>query len=153
MSIKHRFSQTSIVSVKNTPTSIKPRSRQLTPNRNILNNSSETTTELTLGDQNTIGGLSASWELAIWDSNTSLTPAHVNPQTSTDSYTSIFKVAKAKEKHQILSLLLSYLEFDGETINFTLLEPFDKLFRRQKDSVWQGHSESNQDLRFWRPLY
>ena len=20
-------------------------------------------------------------------------------------------------------------------------------------SVWQGHSESNQDLRFWRPLY
>lgn len=50
----------------------------------------------------------------------------------------IFKVAKANEKRQILSLLLSDLEFDGETINFTLLEPFDKLFKRQKGSVWQG---------------
>lgn len=47
----------------------------------------------------------------------------------------IFKVAKVAEKRQILSLLLSDLEFDGETINFTLLEPFDKLFKRQKGSV------------------
>lgn len=47
----------------------------------------------------------------------------------------IFEVAKANEKRQILSLLLSDLEFDGETINFTLLEPFDKLFKRQKGSV------------------
>lgn len=65
----------------------------------------------------------------------------------------IFEVAKAAEKRQILSLLLSDLEFDGETINFTLLEPFDKLFKRQKGSVWQGRTESNHDLRFWRPLY
>lgn len=65
----------------------------------------------------------------------------------------IFKVAKANEKRQILSLLLSDLEFDGETINFALLEPFDKLFKRQKGSVWQGRTESNHDLRFWRPLY
>lgn len=42
------------------------------------------------------------------------------------------------KKRQTLSLLLSDLEFDGETINFTLLEPFDKLFKHQKGSVWQG---------------
>ena len=34
----------------------------------------------------------------------------------------IFKVAKVNEKRQILSLLLSNLEFDGKNANYTLKE-------------------------------
>lgn len=65
----------------------------------------------------------------------------------------IFKVANPNEKRQILSLLLSNLEFDGENLNYTLKEPLGGLFLKSRSSVWQGRTESNHDLRFWRPLY
>lgn len=65
----------------------------------------------------------------------------------------IFKVANPNEKRQILSLLLSNLEFDGENLNYTLKEPLGGLFLKKRSSVWQGRQESNPYHRFWRPLY
>ena len=40
----------------------------------------------------------------------------------------IFKVAKVNKKRQILCLLLSNHEFDGENIQYTLKEPMGRLF-------------------------
>lgn len=65
----------------------------------------------------------------------------------------IFKVANSSEKRQILSMLLSNLQFDGENLTYTLKEPLGGLFLKKRSSVWQGRTESNHDLRFWRPLY
>ncbi len=65
----------------------------------------------------------------------------------------IFKVANPNEKRQILSLLLSNLYFDGKNLTYTLKEPLGGLFLKSRSSVWQGRTESNHDLRFWRPLY
>ncbi|MBR3353276.1 recombinase family protein [Candidatus Saccharibacteria bacterium] len=50
----------------------------------------------------------------------------------------IFAVAKANEKRQILGLLLSNLEFDGENIHYTLKEPFEGLFHSTNRSIWLG---------------
>lgn len=65
----------------------------------------------------------------------------------------IFKVANSNEKRQILSMLLSNLYFDGKNLTYTLKEPLAGLFLKKRSSVWQGRTESNHDLRFWRPLY
>lgn len=50
----------------------------------------------------------------------------------------IFKVAKVNKKRQILGLLLSNLEFDGENIHYTLKEPWGRLFLCGNRSVWLG---------------
>lgn len=55
----------------------------------------------------------------------------------------IFAVAKAKEKRQILGLLLSNLEFDGENAHCTLKEPFRGLFNCVNRSTWLGMRDSN----------
>ncbi len=65
----------------------------------------------------------------------------------------IFKVANSNEKRQILGLLLSNLQFDGENLVYTLKEPLAGLFLKKRSSVWQGRQELNSHLRFWRPLY
>ena len=55
----------------------------------------------------------------------------------------IFKVAKVNEKRQILGLLLSNLEFDGENVHYTLKEPWGRLFLSSNRSVWLGMRDSN----------
>ena len=55
----------------------------------------------------------------------------------------IFKVAKVNEKRQILSLLLSNLQFDGENVHYTLKEPFEGLFLCPGRSIWLGMRDSN----------
>ena len=55
----------------------------------------------------------------------------------------IFKVAKVNKKRQILGLLLSNLEFDGENIHYTLKEPWGRLFLCGNRSVWLGMRDSN----------
>lgn len=55
----------------------------------------------------------------------------------------IFAVAKVNEKRQILGLLLSNLEFDGENLHYNLKEPFRGLFNCTNRSVWLGRQDSN----------
>ena len=55
----------------------------------------------------------------------------------------IFKVAKVNKKRQILGLLLSNLESDGENIHYTLKEPWGRLFLCGNRSVWLGMRDSN----------
>ena len=48
-----------------------------------------------------------------------------------------FKRAKLEEKRQIVGLLFSNLQFDGEKILFSLKKPFDELVDSSKGSVWR----------------
>ena len=65
----------------------------------------------------------------------------------------IFEVASHDEKRELLKLVLSNLELKGKTVRFTPNEPFATVLKLSERSTWQGHVESNHDLRFWRPLY
>ena len=65
----------------------------------------------------------------------------------------IFEVANHDEKRELLKLVLSNLELKGKTVRFTPNEPFATVLKLSERSTWQGHVESNHDLRFWRPLY
>ncbi len=50
----------------------------------------------------------------------------------------LFKVANIQEKRQIVSLLLSNLQINDETIDFTLKKPFDSLLNKSKGSYGWG---------------
>lgn len=54
----------------------------------------------------------------------------------------IFKVANSNEKHRILSMLLSNLEFDGKNLVCTLKEPLGGLFLKKKE-VRYGRGDRN----------
>ena len=55
----------------------------------------------------------------------------------------IFNVAKVNEKRQILGLLFSNLEFDGENVHYTLKEPWRRLFLCGNCSMWLDLQDSN----------
>ena len=65
----------------------------------------------------------------------------------------IFEAASDEEKRELLKLLLSNLKLKGKTVRFTPNEPFATVLKLSEGSTWQGHVESNHDLRFWKPTY
>ena len=81
-------------------------------------------------------------------------------------YLTIDNMLRLSQKAPSL-LLRSEMEYSRRLVNFVLQnltlnqsllrweykKPFDILARTAKNANWQGHVESNHDLRFWRPLY
>lgn len=64
-----------------------------------------------------------------------------------------FLEADYKDKRRLLKLVLSNLELKDKLLRCELKKPFDKMAFCNNNSTWQGHVESNHDLRFWRPIY
>lgn len=66
---------------------------------------------------------------------------------------SLFKSGDHKEKRKLVKILLSNLELKDDQLGWKLKKPFDLMAFCNNNSSWQGHEESNLNLRFWRPLY
>ena len=65
----------------------------------------------------------------------------------------LFKSANVTEKRKLVKTVLSNLELKDKQLGWKLKKPFDLMAFCNNNSSWQGHEESNLNLRFWRPLY
>ena len=65
----------------------------------------------------------------------------------------LFKSADAREKRKLIKAVLSNLKLKDKQLGWKLKKPFDLMAFCNNNSTWQGHEESNLNLRFWRPLY
>jgi site-specific DNA recombinase len=65
----------------------------------------------------------------------------------------LFKSADLEEKRSLINTVLSNLQLSGKLLRWELKKPFNTMAFCSETGNWQGHVESNHDLRFWRPLY
>lgn len=65
----------------------------------------------------------------------------------------LFQVGDYLEKRKMIKKLLSNLEIVGDQLGYKYKKPYDTMAFCNNNSSWQGHEESNFNLRFWRPLY
>lgn len=65
----------------------------------------------------------------------------------------IFEKANHEQKRDILNQVLSNSTLDGKQLRWKYKKPFALMALCSENANWQGHVESNHDLRFWRPLY
>ena len=56
-------------------------------------------------------------------------------------------------KRKLLKKVLSNSELSGDLLLLKMKKPYELMALCNENSTWQGHVESNHDLRFWRPLY
>ena len=56
-------------------------------------------------------------------------------------------------KRKILKKVLSNSELFEKRLLLKLKKPYELMAFCNENSTWQGHVESNHDLRFWRPIY
>lgn len=65
----------------------------------------------------------------------------------------LFEAGDYEEKRKLVKILLSNLELKDDQLGWKLKKPFNLMAFCNNNSSWQGHEESNLNLRFWRPLY
>ena len=65
----------------------------------------------------------------------------------------LFKYGNIQQKRDIINLVLSNLLLDNEQLGWKYKKPFDLMALCNETSNWQGHTESNHDPRFWKPMY
>ena len=64
-----------------------------------------------------------------------------------------FLKASNDEKRELLEVVLSNSQLDGDSLLLKMKKPFEMMAFCNDNSTWQGHVESNHDPRFWRPIY
>ncbi len=55
----------------------------------------------------------------------------------------LFESSETEEKRQLIGLVFSNLEMEGEKLRYTLREPFDRMFNLTDRQGWQGQRDSN----------
>jgi site-specific DNA recombinase len=65
----------------------------------------------------------------------------------------IFEESDYIGKRKLLKKVLSNSQLLNDTLLLKMKKPYDLMAFCNNNSTWQGHVESNHDLRFWRPLY
>ena len=65
----------------------------------------------------------------------------------------IFSETDYLGKQKILKKVLSNSELSGKKLLLKLKKPYELMAFCNVNSTWQGHVESNHDLRFWKPTY
>jgi hypothetical protein len=65
----------------------------------------------------------------------------------------LLESSELEYRRRLINLTLQNLTIKDRQLRWEYKKPFDTLARTAKTQNWQGHEESNFDLRFWRPIY
>ena len=103
------------------------------------------------------------YQTSIANLQTQLATFELSDSTRLETVSHLLEVAKNAHniftssdylgKRKILKKVLSNSELSGRRLLLKLKEPYAMMALCNDNSSWQGHVESNHDLRFWRPTY
>ena len=114
-------------------------------------------------DDNLYERKTAEYQASIANLKTQLSTFELSESDRYETVSNLLDVAKNAHKifvgqdylgkRKILKKVLSNSELSGKSLLLKLKKPYDMMAFCSENSSWQGHTESNHDPRFWKPMY